>query len=183
MVYCAGLKKPVPIYTLRLIYNSLILSHLNYGQLIWGSNNSRLTKLQKKSVRIICNTKYNAHTDPLFNHLQILKLKDIFRLHCLKFYHKFLNSKLPTYFDDFLTRRANRYNTRNTNFMLPQTRTTGARHRARYLIPLNVNCTDSNIKDRVASYSIHGLTNYFKNTCVASYQLFCNIANCYICNN
>ena len=79
------IKRSVPIFTLRLIYNSLIFSHLNYGQLLWGCNITRLNKLQKKSIRIICNAKYNAHTDPLFKELKMLKLNDMFQLQCLKF--------------------------------------------------------------------------------------------------
>ena len=63
------IKKTVPIYTLKLICNSLTFSHLNYGQLLWGSANSCLPKLRKKSIRTISNAKYNAHTDPLFKNL------------------------------------------------------------------------------------------------------------------
>ncbi len=72
------------------IYNSLILSHLNYGILIWGYENDRLTKLQKKAIRIITLSKYNAHTEPLFKRLKLLKLIDLLHLNELKFYYKYI---------------------------------------------------------------------------------------------
>ena len=73
------------------IYNSLILSHINYGILLWGSKSAKLDKLQKKAIRILSCSKYNAHTDPLFKktHLKVLKISDIFTFSKLKFYYKY----------------------------------------------------------------------------------------------
>ena len=71
---------------LRMIYNSLILPHLYYATLAWGFNNTRIFKLQKRAVRLICKTKYNEHTDPLLKKLSLLKMPDIFTLQCTKFY-------------------------------------------------------------------------------------------------
>ncbi len=42
-------------------------------------------------------SKYNAHTDPHFKILKLLKVNDIFKLQELKFYYKFKNHKLPHY--------------------------------------------------------------------------------------
>ena len=45
------LKHVLPINILKMIYNSLILCHLNYGILLWGAQhnaNDKLHKLQKK---------------------------------------------------------------------------------------------------------------------------------------
>ncbi len=78
-----------PLYnSLILSYNSLILPHLNYWVLIWGYKCERLTKLQKRIIRIISLGKYNSHTEPIFKSLKLLKLNDIL---------KFENSKLPCY--------------------------------------------------------------------------------------
>ena len=60
--------------------------------LAWGYENERLTKLQKKSVRIITLSKYNAHTEPLFKKLKLLKLTDLLKLNELKFYYKFVKA-------------------------------------------------------------------------------------------
>ena len=65
------LKKYVSPKTLLLMYNSFILSSLNYGILVWDYNTDKLLKLQKRAVRVISKSKFNAHTDPLFQNLQI----------------------------------------------------------------------------------------------------------------
>ena len=43
-----------PAYLLRMIYNSLILPHINYSLLAWGSNCLSIELLQKKAVRVGC---------------------------------------------------------------------------------------------------------------------------------
>ena len=43
------LKYIFPAYLLRMIYNSLILPHMNYCLLAWGSNCHSVELLQKKS--------------------------------------------------------------------------------------------------------------------------------------
>ena len=50
---------------LKILYNSLILPHLQYCILSWGFKSDRIFKLQKRAVRIITYSKYNAHTEPL----------------------------------------------------------------------------------------------------------------------
>ena len=60
------LKKIVPQNILVTLYNSLILSHLNYCTLARGYEHKRITKLQKKKIRIIHRAIYSSHTDPLF---------------------------------------------------------------------------------------------------------------------
>ncbi len=87
------LKRFLPIQTNVLIYNSLALSHLNFCILLWGFKCGKLFKLQKQMVRILSLSKYNAHTDPLFKILKLLKVNDIFKLQGLKFYYKYKNNK------------------------------------------------------------------------------------------
>ena len=48
------------------------------------------------------NSKYNANTDQLFKSLKLLKIKDIFGMQCMKFWYKFVNSNVPTYFASML---------------------------------------------------------------------------------
>ena len=60
------LKKTLPLNILRIIYNALILPHLNYGILAWGHLAKRLNLIQKRAVRILTASKYNSHTEPLF---------------------------------------------------------------------------------------------------------------------
>ena len=68
-----------PQQVLRIIYNSLILLHLQYYILSWGFKSDRLFKLQKRAVRIITCSKYNAHTEPLLKALNLLKIEDIMK--------------------------------------------------------------------------------------------------------
>jgi hypothetical protein len=80
------LKHYLPEVTLKIMYNSLIGSHLNYGVMCWGFNHKLIDKLQKKSIRIISNSKYNAHTEPIFKKLEILTVKDmLYRMMFLSF--------------------------------------------------------------------------------------------------
>ena len=60
------LKRFLPSTTLKLLYNSLVLPHLQYGILSWGFEYSRVFKLQKRAMRIISLSRYNAHTEPIF---------------------------------------------------------------------------------------------------------------------
>ena len=59
---------------LQTLYNSLVHSHLTYCAPIWGSAAAstldKIVKQQKKALRIITNSKYNAHTTILFKNLQ-----------------------------------------------------------------------------------------------------------------
>ena len=74
------LKHFLPLYILRTLYNSLVLPRLTYGILAWGMASERLFKFQKKAVRAITNSKYNAHTDPIFKALNLLKLFDLYKV-------------------------------------------------------------------------------------------------------
>ena len=44
------------------------------------------------------NSKYNAHPEPLFKQIKILKFEDIFIIQQYEFYLKFINNELPHYF-------------------------------------------------------------------------------------
>ena len=68
------------------LYNSLFLPHVNYGILIWGHNYERIKKLQKRAVRFITQSKYLAHTDPIYIKLNLLKIQDILKLNQLKLF-------------------------------------------------------------------------------------------------
>ena len=63
------LKRYLPLSALKIMYDSLILSHIQFGITCWGFEWGRLAKLQKRAVRIVTNNKYNAHTEPLFKDL------------------------------------------------------------------------------------------------------------------
>ena len=93
------IKYVLPEHHRHLIYNSLIESHLTYGIHLWGYTQKQhlhaLTIQQKKAVRHITNSSYNAHTDPLFKHCNIMKLPDLTKLHSLKLMHRVINAVAP----------------------------------------------------------------------------------------
>ena len=99
------LKRLVPQTVLLTLYNSLVLPYLNYGILIWGHKSVKLSALQKKIVRIITNSKYNAHSQPLFKKCNILQTTHLCALYELDFCYKLQHGLLPSYFNSFMPTR------------------------------------------------------------------------------
>ena len=81
------LKKFLPHTVLRILYNALILPHFQFSIVAWGFNPGRLNKLQKRAIRVITNSKYNAHVEPLLKMLNLLRLTDIFKINMLKMFY------------------------------------------------------------------------------------------------
>ena len=85
---------------LLLLYNVLILSHINYCCLVWGMTFPTLVNkieiLQKKAVRIITGIGCIAHSEPLFKELKVLKAKDIAKQQALILIHKKIKGALPS---------------------------------------------------------------------------------------
>ena len=97
------LKDVYPLLVLHTLYNTLILPYFNYRILAWGAtinNDNRLHLLQKKALRLISNSNYIAHTEPVYKNLRLLKLTDMFPIVVRKFYYKLMNDQLPEYFID-----------------------------------------------------------------------------------
>ena len=92
-------KRTLSTSNLKLLYHSLIHSHLTYGTALWGSAYQyRLHKLeitQKKCIRHICGVPYNEHTNPLFKNLCIPNLKDIFKIQLCKLMYSYTHGNLP----------------------------------------------------------------------------------------
>ena len=63
---------------------------------------NRVSKLQKKTVRIMSNGAYLAHSEPLFKTLRLLKIEDVYKLKLMKFYYNLSYNVLPSYFNDYL---------------------------------------------------------------------------------
>ena len=180
------LKYYLPIYTLKTLYHSLIHSHLNYGILAWGHNTERLFKLQKRAIRSITNSSYNAHSEPLFKATEILKVSDIYKLNALKFYFNYLHFQLPHFLQSFPFKQRSSihsYNTRGrSNLCVNKTNRKFADACLRNQIPTLVNSTPSNILEKVNTHSLHGFSKYVKTMFLTEYQAECSIRDCYICS-
>ncbi len=167
-----------------MIYNSLILSHLNYCILAWGYRCERITKWQKRIIRILSISKYNAHTEPIFKILRLLKVNDILKLQELKFHYKYDNNLLPYYLQNVLFK---------PYIHSHETRSQGKIHTWRpmheyakkciqYNNPSTVNSTPTNIIEKIYTHSMQGFSKYIKQNILQSYQENCTIYNCYICS-
>jgi len=85
--------------TLIMIYYGIFSSILMYSSLIWGQNNSVVTKLQilqNKALRIINFQPRRAHASPLYRECKVLKLRDNISLQNFIFAHDSLNKRLPS---------------------------------------------------------------------------------------
>ena len=89
------LKRFLPSYILRTLYFSMVQSRLTYGILAWGFEYQRFVNLQKRFVRIITLSTYNARTEPLFKNWEILTIKNLFDLNCLKFVYNYKKENFP----------------------------------------------------------------------------------------
>ena len=181
------LKHILPGNVLRMLYCSLILPQLTYSILAWGFDIGRIEKLQKRAVRVITCSKYNAHTEPIFKKLDLLKVGDIFELNLLKFYYKFVNKTRPGYFlESFNIKRQEQvhdHDTRSGSVVAANvTCTDSAQNNVRNILPWTISSTDAIILDKIHTHSPNGFANYIKQYQIKNYSSLCNIQNCYICS-
>jgi hypothetical protein len=178
------LQNTVPTFVLLTIYNSFFLSHLSQSILLWGHKPGRVIKLQKRAIRTIFKTKYNAHTSKLFKMNKLLKFDDIYRIAMIKFYYKYLQGTLPSYFDGMFDPcpSDHNYNTRQTNPRFPQSKKVFASKCIRYLLPDYIKELPRCISEKFDTHSLNGIGNYSKQHFYKSYNDVCSIVNCYVCN-
>ena len=183
------LKNFLPKKILLIIYNSLILPHLNYGALLWENNSSKLLTLQKKSVRIISGSRYNAHTYPLFKELNLLQCPDICSLQAYKFCFKLENKTLPAYFHSGIfvkSQDVHDHFVRNPDkYHLPAVRHEFAKSTVTFKISNFFNAMlddEPTLSKRIKTHSLDWVKAYVKNMIISKYPTECLIPNCYNCN-
>ena len=178
--------KKLPTHILKKNYSSLSLSYLNYNILAWGTACKKLIPLQKKAIRLIVSAKYNAHTEPLFKKLSILKVEDLFECAKLKLIFKYTNNLVPDFMKSLnLVSHCDihNYNTRyNQQIVLPHLRTNLAKNTTKYNLSQTINNYPRIILDKCETHSLDGYKLYCKNYFIKTYQETCTIQNCYICN-
>ena len=179
------LKRFLPSHIMLTLYNTMILPHLQYSILCWGHCATRISKLQKKAVRIISHSKYNAHTNPLFKTLHLLKLDDIVKYFTVKFYYKLQHNKLPVYFEHLFSTNAmvHTYHTRQSeNLHRSIVKTTTATRSIRHSLPRLIPEISKSILDKINTHSYPGFSKYAKHFMIDQYDPQCRIQNCYICS-
>ena len=98
------LKQIYPHAVLLTLYQAIIYPHFIYVLLVWGSkieNGHPLHLLQKKALRIVANQDYIAHSEPICNALNLLKVPDMYTCAVWNIYYKLMNNPLPIYFENF----------------------------------------------------------------------------------
>ena len=134
----------VPAYVLKILYHSLILSHLHYCTLLWAnsyySHLQKLRLLQKKAIRIISNADYLPHSSKLFLNLKLLKLDDIMKFQLGTFMYKLKYNKLPSAIPHIMfvtNENIHSHNTRNKNgYLIPNVRTNCRKFTVSYAGPI-----------------------------------------------
>ena len=169
------------------MYTTLIVPHLQYCLILWGSGikeNHPLHLLQKKALRIITNSHYIAHSEPIFKAVRCLKITDMFSVAIWKFYFKLMNNKLPNCFSSYkpvLPVVNERYEIRNPVFHLP---VINHKFAEQYCLirQLNKDHCSNIIADKVLRVSFYSFKVYLKNMIVGTYKELCEITKCHVCN-
>ena len=124
------LKHCLPLHILLTLYNSILLPHISYCNIVWGSfksKNHQIYLLQKKAIRVCAGSDFYDHTDPLFYRFKTLKVDDIHTLQIALFMYRFHSKQLPTIFEHMfkLNSAVHNYPTRistNVHLLNPITR-------------------------------------------------------------
>ncbi len=96
----------LPHIALRSLYPTSMQSHIIYGIQLWGNGNTKkLEILQKRDVRIMNNSRYKSHTDPILKSENILKIADIHKLRVSLFMYNYHSRTLPSSFDGFIPKK------------------------------------------------------------------------------
>lgn len=185
------LKNFLPINILKILYFSLFHCHLNYGIIIWGhvlNDTDLISKRQKRVIRIISNSPYNAHTSAIFKHLNITKVADQYLCAKYTFLYKLDNNMLPGYFlENFKFIRnhdLHDHNTRNNLVRIPTVNNSKklAKTYLRIELSILVNEGKGAILAKIRTHSLNGYKLYIKRSIIDSYHETCTLTNCYICN-
>ena len=169
-----------------LLYNSLIVPHINYCITAWGFIEIESPKFKKKAIRIITASSYISHTEPLFKQLNLLKVEDILTLQELKFYFKYNQGILPKYLQNWNFIPNSKIHNQNTR-KITTLHTFKTKHefatttKLKYNLPYTINNTPHIVKDKVNTHSCQGFSLYVKQYVINKYNTNCISRNCYIC--
>jgi hypothetical protein len=115
------IKHKIPVTLLRSLYYTLIHPYFDYCNIIWAISSTvaldKLFRLQKRAIRLIANSDWNAHSAPLFLDLKVLTIHQLNLLQVASFMYKVYNNLLPQYFIDMfiLNHSVHSHNTRQCN--------------------------------------------------------------------
>lgn len=100
-------KNILPEQAMKSLYYSLFHSHLIYCIQIWSCTSHAIIKplvtKQKMAIRLLHQSKYNAHTESLFKNSKILPLILLANYFKIQFIHRYVHNHLPACFDETWT--------------------------------------------------------------------------------
>ena len=139
----------VPKTILLTIYNALILPHINYCLLSWGSASAVKTifTIQKRAIRAISSAGYNAHTEPLFKFFNVLKVEDIYNYRLLVLYYNLKHKNVPYHIASFLPKTSiarERYPIRKSRLQPPLHAHEYITKTCKYRLPVFLNSINNN---------------------------------------
>ena len=167
------LKRYLPFSAMKVMFDSLVISHLQFGISCWGFEWGRIFKLQKRALRIVTDGKYNAHTEPLFKELKLLKVKDIFNAQYLKFWYRFVNGTPPDYFRQMFTFNRDIYDIQTRIYdrlHLFPSRTSSGRNVMRHRIPELLYDFPPPLIERAKTHCIYAFVDHMKSYFIDMYN-------------
>ena len=172
---------------LVLLYNTMVLPHLQYCLINWGNFKDdhslklkdRILRLQKCFLRIVHSANRLSHADPLFNQMNSLKIDDLFAQSVRCFAFKLWNNMLPARMTSIACRINHTHHTRGSQNNLF---TISSDHRSlQYIVPKHWNSLPSTLK-QTSSKSAFKVNS--KKDLLAPYSNFvCTTRNCRSCKS
>ena len=94
-------KRYLPLVTVQAMYKSLIEPYFRYCCPVWGATGNtalqKLQKLQNRAARIVTNSPYDAHSEPLLLRLGWPTVTQLIELETVKVVYKVLHNEAPDY--------------------------------------------------------------------------------------
>ena len=174
---------------LLMLYNAMVLPHLQYCLMVWGdfreSGNKTLgdsiLSCQKKLAGFIAGSRGRHHSDPIFAEYGIMKVNDLYRHQLRTYAWRFSNSNLPPIHMRLMDRVGDihSHNTRSARAGI--FRSTRDHKSIGYRVPKE---WDSLSEDMKGVRTLSGFKNKSKDNFLAGYRSFrCTQRDCFICTH
>lgn len=120
---CSKLSKVVGIFkkcykildltNYKQLYYTFAYPYFDYCSIVWGNTYAdtldRLSKIQKKLIRLMTLSDGKAHTHDIFKHLKILAISKVVDMQTNLFMYKYVNNLVPNIYYSFFNYNSNVY--------------------------------------------------------------------------
>ena len=175
--------------SLLMLYNALVLPHLQYCLMVWGDfagNRNKalgesLLRLQKRFAGIIAGRRGKYHSDPIMSELWILMIGDLYRQQLRLHAWKFWNNKLPQSQGSMLNKVQDIHRHGTQSAKLGLSVTTQDHKSIGYRLPKEWESLATAIR---GIKSLTGFKNKSRRGFLAEYKEFkCVSKDCYVCSS